>query len=294
MITVMGATGHTGRKTAVALLAAGETVRALGRSDGPLAELAARGAEVRKGDAADAAFLAAAFRGADAVYTLLPGDRRAPDYLASQRAQGEAVVEAVRKSGVRHVVFLSSLGADLSEGTGPIAGLHAQEQRLGGLDVNVLALRPGSFFENFHETLGLIKHQGINGDAVRPDVALPMIATRDIAAAAAAALRARDWRGMAVRELLGQRDLTYPEATRILGERIGRPDLPYVQLPPADMAAALVQAGVSESFASLYVEMTQAFNEGRVRSREGRTPANTTPTRFETFAEELAAAYRAM
>jgi uncharacterized protein YbjT (DUF2867 family) len=294
MITVMGATGHTGRKTTETLLEAGETVRALGRSDGALAELAARGAEVRKGDATDAAFLTAAFRGADAVYTLLPGDRRAPDYLASQRAQGEAAVEAIRRSGVRHVVFLSSLGADLSEGTGPIVGLHAQEELLKGLDANVLVLRPGSFFENFHETLGLIKHQGINGDSVHPQVALPMVATRDIAAVAAAALRARDWKGVAVRELLGERDLTYPEATRILGERIGRPDLPYVQFPYADMAAALRQAGVSESFASLYVEMTRAFNEGRVRSREGRTPGNTTPTSFETFADDLAAAYRAM
>jgi len=94
-------------------------------------------------------------------------------------------------------------------------------------------------------------------------------------------------------EILGPRDLSYSEATRILGERIGKPGLPYVQFSYADEARALVQAGLSESFAGLYAEMTRAFNEGRVKPQKGRTPANTTPTRFEDFAGELARAYAA-
>lgn len=67
-----------------------------------------------------------------------------------------------------------------------------------------------------------------------------------------------------------------------------------MQFPYPDMAAALTQMGFSESFAGLYVEMTRAFNEGRVTSREGRKADNTTPTRFEDFADELARAYQAM
>jgi nucleoside-diphosphate-sugar epimerase len=122
MITVMGATGNTGRKIAETLLNAGENVRALGRSESKLAELKREGAEVCIGDTNDAAFLARAFRGADAIYTLLPTDRRAPDYRAEQDRQGEAIARAIRESGVRYVVALSSVGADLSEGTGVIAG----------------------------------------------------------------------------------------------------------------------------------------------------------------------------
>ena len=139
----------------------------------------------------------------------------------------------------------------------------------------------------------VIKHEGINGDSVAPDLAVPMIATHDIADVAAKALKARDWEGVVVRELLGPRDLTYSEATRILGERIGKPDLNYVQISYAEMAKALVQAGLSESFAGLYVEMTRSFNEGKVKPSEDRKPENTTPTRFEDFAGELAGAYRA-
>jgi uncharacterized protein YbjT (DUF2867 family) len=289
MITVMGATGHTGSKITEALLKAGEKVRSLGRSESKLADLNRTGAEVLTGDAADADFLTDAFRGADAVYTLLPTDPRSADYRGEQDRQGEAIVKAIGESGVRHVVALSSLGAELSEGTGLIAGLHAQEERLKRLDgTGVLLLRPASFFENFEVQLAMIEHEGIVGDSVAPELPIPMIATRDIAEVAAEALMARDWKGIVVRELLGPRDLSYTEATRILGERIGKPDLKYVQLSYADMARALVEAGFSESFAEFYVEMTRAFNEGKVKARQGRTPQNTTTTRFEDFAGELA------
>lgn len=294
MITVMGATGNTGGKIAEALLNAGHDVRALGRSASKLAEIQSAGAEVLTGDSADAVFLTTAFRGADAVYTLLPTDRQAPDYHGRQRQEGEAIATAIRESGVQHVVALSSLGAEQSAGTGLIVGLHEQEERLKRLDgTNVLLLRPVSFFENFHESLGLIKHQGINADSVTPDLSVPMVATRDVAEVAAKALMSRDWDGVIVRELLGPRNLSYREATGIIGERIGKSDLEYVGLSYADMAAALVQAGMSESFANLYVEMTRAFNEGTVRPRIGRTPENTTPTRFEDFAAQLARAYHA-
>ena len=292
MITIMGATGHTGKKITEALLKTGEKVRALGRSEGKLAELKRAGAEILTGDTNDAAFLTKAFRGADAVYTLLPTDPRAPDYRAEQDRQGEAIVKAIRESGVQYVVALSSAGAELSSGTGPIAGLHAQEQSLRQLKgVNVLLLRPVSFFENFYEAIGLIKREGINGNSVAPDLPIPMVATRDIADAAAKALKARDWHGVVVRELLGPRDLSFTEATHIIGKRIGKPDLRYVQFSDEDQARALVQAGMSQSFADLYVEMTRAFNSGTIKPH--RTAQNTTPTRFESVASELARAYPA-
>lgn len=201
---------------------------------------------------------------------------------------------AVRAAGVRHVVALSAVGADQPSGTGFITSLHAQEQRLRTLEAtNVLLLRPGAFFESFYASLGLIKQEGINGDAISPDARIPMIATRDIARVAASALRSRDWQGVVVRELLGPRDLSYAEVTSIIGQRIGKPDLAYVQFPDVDMADALIRLGFSENTAALHVEMARAFSDGTVASREGRNHENTTPTTFEDFAGELAHAYRA-
>jgi uncharacterized protein YbjT (DUF2867 family) len=103
----------------------------------------------------------------------------------------------------------------------------------------VLFPRPVSFFENFYDALGIIKHEGINADSVAPDLAVPMIATREIADAAPKVLHARNWQGVVVRELLGPRDLSYAEATRIIGERIGKPDLQYVQLSDADATCGI-------------------------------------------------------
>lgn len=293
--TVMGATGQTGGRIAKRLLAAGAKVRGLGRNPDKLAALERAGAEVLAGDTCDPAFLAQAFRGADAVYTLLATDRSAPDYRARQDEEGKAIAEALRASGVRHVVALSSLGADVGEGTGVIAGLHAQEERLKRIaGVHVLLLRPVSFFENFYDALGQIRQAGLIADTVEPDLAIPLIAADDIAAVAAQALLARDWHGVAVRELLGQRDLSHVEVARILGERIGRPQLAYVQISEADMHGAMVEAGLSPSFAGLYIEMTRAFNEGRVGPSAGRNAYNTTATRFEDFAGDFATAYAAM
>jgi uncharacterized protein YbjT (DUF2867 family) len=287
-IAVMGASGNIGGRISEQLLAAGHTVRALGRSAEKLAGLHARGAEVRLGDAADAAFLTKAFAGADGAFTLQPPNPAAADYLARQNAEGEAIAKAAADSRLPHLVALSSVGAELPAGTGPIAGLHRQEERLKGLTgTNVLVLRPGFFFENFLPVVGLIKHQGINGSAVHGDAVLPMIATRDIGDAAAAALAGRDWTGFQVRELLGPRDLTHAEATRVIGAAIGKADLPYVAFPYADYVGALVQAGLSPNMAELYAEMSKAFNDGIVVSREGRTAANTTSTTFEQFAREV-------
>lgn len=294
MIAVMGATGNTGRKIAEGLLAAGVPVRALGRSAEKLTGLAVLGAEIRVGDTSDTSFLADAFRGADAAYTLLPTDQRAPDYPGRQDAEGEAIVGAIRASGVRRVVALSCVGTDEPEGTGVIVGMRRQEGRLRAIaGIDILFLRPVSFFENFFGQLETIRHEGIVADSVEANLAIPMVASRDVAAAAVQALTRLDWSGVEIRELIGPRDLTYLEATRIIGERIGRPDLQYVQLPYDEMAAALAGAGLSASFAGRYVEMTRAFNEGTVQPLRGRTPANTTPTTFEEFAAELADAYQA-
>lgn len=292
MIAVMGATGHTGKRIAEALLRAGQRVRALGRSETKLEELERAGAEVMTGDASDAAFLTNAFRGADAVYTLLPPDLHATDYRAKQDRVGEAITRAIRDSGVLFVVVLSSVGAELPDGTGAIVTLHDFEERLNRLEnVNVLVLRAGYFFENFHEGLGTIKQQGVMADAVDPNVPVPMIATRDIADVAAGALQARDWRGVVVRELLGQRDLTFADVTRILGARLGRPDLPYVRMSYEDMEALYTQVGLSPDVARMYIGLNRALSDGTVKSLQGRSAENTTPTRFEDYAEELARAY---
>ncbi len=293
MIAVMGATGHTGSAVADELLRARRPVRVIGRWAERLEPLVRRGAEPAIGDGLDPEFLASAFRGAEAVFAMVPPDYSQPDLRAFYNRWGAAIAGALERPGVRRAAFLSSLGAELPEGTGPIAGLHDVEQRLEPLGLDLLVLRPGYFYENFFSALPLIKHQGINGGGFAPDTPIPMIATPDIGLAAAEAL-AGGFRGVRVRELLGPRDYTMTETTRILSQKIGRPDLRYVQFPDRDFADALVRARFSPGSAAALVEMAHAFNEGRVRSLQGRNRLTTTATTFETFSDRLAAAYRSL
>ena len=295
MITVMGATGNTGRKITELLLETGEEVRALGRSPEKLGELEALGAKTLAGDVRDADYLASTFDGAAAVYTLTAFDPTLSDYHADQDRRGEAIASAIRESGVRHVVALSAIGGELASGNGFIVSLHRQEQRLRALDgVNLMILRPGAFFEDFYAALETIRHEGMVADSVAPEAKVPMIATADIAAVAAGALRERNWSGAVVRELLGPRELTYTEVAAAIGEAIGQPDLQYVQLPDEELVAILTEAaGFSPGFAAVFVEFNQALSEGRLHSLEGRNQSNTTPTEFEEFAAELAHAYAA-
>ncbi|MCU0636826.1 MAG: hypothetical protein MUE41_18300, partial [Gemmatimonadaceae bacterium] len=233
--------------------------------------------------------------GATAAYLLVPPNPAAPDFFAYADAVTTAVVTAARASSLPYAVFLSSLGADQVVGTGPIRSLHAAEARLANVTgLTTVALRPAYFFENQFGSLGMIRHKGINGGVIAPDVVMPMIATRDIAAAAADALRTRTASGFEVRELLGARDVTMREITATIGAAIGKPELPYVQFSDADFIAGLVGAGFPADLAARYAEMSHAINDGRAGPRGGRTPTSTTPTTFEQFVPALAAAYRAM
>ena len=293
MITVLGATGHTGRVVADRLLVAGKKVRGVARSSDRLQPLAQRGAETVAGDVYDPAFLTAAFKGAEAAYVMVPPDYSHPDLRRLYNRFGDSLEAAVRGAGVHRGVFLSSLGAEHSEGTGPITGLHDLEERLKALGIDVVVLRPGYFYENFYTSIPLIKQQGMDGGAIAPDVPVTMTATRDIGAVAADALAGGTFRGFTLREVLGPRDYTMRETARIIGEKIGKPDLGYVQFPEGDVKAFVMQFGFSPGAADAFVEMSRATNEGRIRFQQGRRPDNTAPTTFEQFVEEFAAAYRA-
>ena len=292
-VTVLGASGKTGGAVVDRLLAAGVKVKAIGRSPDKLAALQKRGAQTVNVAVTDAAGLTDALRGSDAAYLMIPGDITKPDVLGQYARAGEAIARAVRDSGVRRAVFLSSLGAELPAGTGPIAGLHGVEERLRAIDGLALTiLRPGYFYENHYGTLGVIKAQGINGGAIEPDISVPTIAAADVGGAAADALRETNAKGVVVRELTGPRDITPTEATRLIGKAIGKPELPYVRFPDKGFVAGLASAGIHPDAARLFLEMAQAFNKGIVRPQPGNGKIRTATT-FEAFAEGYARAYRA-
>lgn len=294
MYVVLGASGHTGHVVAKNLLASGQKVRVVGRNAAHLQPLAAKGAETFIADVTDAGALAKAFDQADAAYVMIPPDPASNDPLGYSNRVSDAIAAAAQNAGTKNVVALSSIGADRDSGTGPVVGLHNLEQKLNQIiGANVLYLRAGYFMENTLPQVNAIRQMGAVGTPVRPDLNLPMIATRDIGNAAAEALLHPTVRGKQARELLGHRDLTYTEVATVIGRAIGKADLKYVQVPDDQFRSVLVQMGMSEQFARLLLEMIGALNSGYMHALEPRTPQNTTPTSYETFvADTFVPAYQ--
>lgn len=287
MYVVLGATGHTGSIIANSLLQKGEKVRVVGRDSARLERFVRKGAEAVTANVSDAAALSKAFGGARAAYLMVPPSMTSLDYRSDQERVSDAIAKAVKDSGLQYAVHLSSYGAHVAAGTGPIAGLHASEQKLNAISgLNILHVRAGYFMENNLAAAGMIQGMGIFGHAVLPDLKLPMIATRDIGEYAAQRILQLDFAGKQTRELLGERDISMTEATAVIARGIGKPDLRYVQFPYEQVQQVLMQMGVPQKTAAQFIEMYQGINAGVVAGQEPRSAENTTATPFEKFVQD--------
>jgi uncharacterized protein YbjT (DUF2867 family) len=281
---ISGGGGNTGSIIANSLLSKGEKVRVLGRDAGRLQRFVRRGAEAFTADASDAAALTKAFSGAHAAYVMLPPLNSREE----QERQSDAIAKAVKDSGLRYVVHLSSYGAHVPEGTGPVAGLHSSEQKLNGITgLNVLHLRAAYFMENNLAAIDMIHGMGMFGHALLPDLKLPMIATRDVGDYAAQRLLSLDFSGKQTRELLGERDLSMTEATAVIARGIGKPDLRYEQFPYDQVQQVLEQMGMPQKKAVVYIEMFEAINAGLLAAKQQRSTENSTPTSFDIFVRDV-------
>jgi uncharacterized protein YbjT (DUF2867 family) len=284
MYVILGASGNTGSIIANFLLSKGQKVRVMGRDAGRLQRFVDKGAEAFTANVIDAVALAKAFRGARAAYLLLPPITSRED----QERESDAIAKAVKESGLRYAVYLSSYGAQVPEGTGPVAGLHSSEQKLNAISgLNVLHLRAAYFMENNLAGISMIQGMGIFGHALLPDLKLPMIATPDIGDYAAQRLLGLDFSGKQTREVLGERDLSMAEVTAIIARGIGKPDLRYEQFPYDQMQQVLEKMGMPPKKAAVYIEMFKAINTGVLAAQEPRSRENTTPTSFEKFVQDV-------
>lgn len=288
MYTVLGATGHIGSVIARKLLEKDEKVRVVGRSTARLQPLVQKGAEAFIGDVNDADSLTRAFQDTRAAFLMMPPGMTSVDYRADQEREGEAIATAVRNSGLHYAVYLSSIGAQAPAGTGPISGGHRTEQKLNAIDkLNVLHLRPAYFFENHLAGISMIQMMGLYGGAMKPDLQVPMIATKDIGVYAAERLLKLDFNGKQNRNLLGERDLSMNEVVTVIARALNKSDLRYAQFPYEQVEKVLTQMGTPPKTAAYFIEMFQGFNEGLVVPTEPRSPENTTPTSIEAFVKEV-------
>lgn len=266
MYVVAGVSGHTGKVAAETLLAQGKRVRVLVRDPAKGEPWRAKGAEVAVARIEDEQELTRALTGAEGAYLLLPPDYASTDAVADNTARADTMGRAIAAAKVPHVVFLSSVGAQHPDGTGPIKALHRAEEALPRLapQTRFTFLRPAYFLENVGSVLGVARAQGVLPSMFDPAKRVAMIGTADIGRAAAGALVEGPREGRAsILELAGPREVSYDDLASEIATLLGTP-VQTVHVPRAGVKGALEQAGLSPDLAGLYDEMTAGIDSGLV------------------------------
>jgi uncharacterized protein YbjT (DUF2867 family) len=286
-----GSLGNINKPLATQLIAAGHDVTIISSDAGKQQQIAAMGAKAAIGKVQDVAFLTEAFKGADAVFTLVPPMFATSNWKEDIHQVGKNFAAAIKASGVKKVVNLSSIGAHMPTGCGPVSGIHFVEQELNALDgVAIKHLRPGYFYTNTLHDIGLIKAAGIYGNNFGPEAKMVMVHPDDIAAVAAKELQSLQFTGSSIQYIAGD-ELTCPQIASVLGAAIGKPELPYVPFSDEQYFDGAVKAGLSEEIARNYTEMGQALRSGEMISDFEKHRVMQGKIKFEDFAKEFAVIY---
>jgi NAD(P)H dehydrogenase (quinone) len=271
MIVVAGVSGKTGGAAADALLNAGTPTRVIVRDDAKGASWRTRGADVAVAELTDSDALTAALKGASAAYLLVPPAYGAPDLIASQQKMIDSLAQAIRDSGVGHVVFLSSIGAQLSSGNGPIRSLHNAEEALRKTGVPLTILRAPYFVENWLTVLGAVTGRGVLPSFIPLERAIETAATADIGHAAATLLQQPPPSGVRLVEFAGPAPQSPAELAADLGRALGRPVQP-IAAPLDQVVPTFTSAGFPESTALLFREMYEGLGNGRITYEDPKAP----------------------
>jgi uncharacterized protein YbjT (DUF2867 family) len=289
---ITGSLGHVSKPLAEKLLAAGHTVTVISRSSATEAAIEALGATAAIGSVEDADFLSRTFRNADAVYTMVPPNFGATDWKKYIAGIGENHASAIRRSGVTRVVNLSSIGAHMPDGCGPVSGLYFVEKTLNSLDgVHVLHLRPGFFYTNFLSSIGMIKSTGVIGGNYGKGTKLVLAHPADVAGAAAEAMQKLSFSGKSI-SYIASDEKTTDEIASILGKAIGKPGLQWVDQNDEETLSSMLQSGIPGEIARNFTEMGAAMRKGLMTAEyEKNHPAMSGNLKLETFSPLFAAAY---
>jgi uncharacterized protein YbjT (DUF2867 family) len=261
---ITGSLGHISKPIVEKLASSGHSVTVITSKEDRKAEIEMLGAKAAIGNVEDQNFLVETFQGADAVYTMVPPTWGASDWKKYIGGIGANYAEAIRKSGVKKVVNLSSIGAHMPDGCGPVSGLHHAENALNALEgVDVKHLRPGFFYNNFLGNVGMVKNMGIIGSNYEAETDMVLADTADIADHAAQFLLSPDFNGKSIHYVVSD-ERKSSEVASVLGNAIGKPELPWIGFKDEDALGGMTQSGLSHEVASNYVEMGVALRSGNM------------------------------
>lgn len=285
MITVTAPTSAIGRHVVNRLLARDAPVRVIARHPDRLAPDVRERVDVVEGSHGDPDIVTAAFRGADAVFWLVPPDPRAEDVYAAYVGFTRPAAAAFSTCGVDRVVGISALGRGVRENAGYVSASLAMDDLIGASGVNYRALTMPSFMDNLLRQGEAIKNRGVFFSPIAGDRRMPTCATRDIAEVAVDVLLEESWTGVGHRAVLGPQDLSFDDMAGVMTEVLGW-EVRFHQIDGAAYKANLMNNGMSDAMAQGMLDMAMAKNDG-LDNAEPRTPEATTPTTFRQWCEKV-------
>lgn len=290
--TLIGSLGNITKPVAETLIKAGHDVSIISSKPENAAAIKALGATPLTGSIEDASFLTSAFTGADAAYLMIPPKWDIADWLTYQQHVADNYAAAIKKSNVKNVVLLSSIGAHMGTGTGPIDGLAYLESKLNELtDVNAVYLRPGYFYYNLLSMIPMIKNAGIMGTNQPADQKMVLAHPNDIATIAAEKLLDLNFKGKQV-QYIGSDEKTWAEITSAVAKAIGKENIPWVEFTDQQSLEGMLQAGLPETIARGYTNMGAAFRSGEAQADYWKNqPAKLGDVKLEEFVSVFATLY---
>ena len=285
MYAIMGITGQIGGVIARTLLAANQPVRAVVRDEAKGRPWLERGCEVALATIENAASLAAAFRGAEGVFVLVPPNFDPVPGFPEAQAIGKTLRAALEQANPARVVYLSTIGAQASEPN--LLTQHTIiEKAIAGLPMPVTFLRPAWFMENSSWNVAPAKNQGVIPSFLHPlDRKVPMVATADIGRVAAGLLQVA-WSGRRVIELEGPRRVTPNEIAAAFAKLLDRP-VRMEAVPRESWEALFKSQGMKNPIPR--IRMLDGFNEGWIDFERGEVGSQKGSTDLGTVLKALIA-----
>lgn len=289
---ITGSLGHISKPLVQQLVQAKHQVTVITSRAENATAIETLGATAAVGSIEDATFITNIFAGADAVYLMIPPKWSVDNWYAYQQQVADNYVAAIKQNNIQHVVLLSSIGAHLRKGAGPIDGLGYLEEQLNTLtNTHSLFLRPSYFFYNLFTQIDLVKNAGIFGSNFSGNEKLVLVDTNDIAAAAAKALLELNFKGQTV-QYISTAETTGNEIAAVLGKAIGKEGTPWVAFTDEQSLQGMLGAGLPQTIAEGYTQLGNSLNAGLLQADYWKN--NVQPTgnvTLDQFAQQFAAAY---
>lgn len=281
MNVVLGASGQIGSAIVDVLLKKGKPVKGVIRDSQKAANLKSKGVDVEVADFFDLEALKKAFSGGDTVFLLTPENPKSKDILADTAIILKNYREAIRFSGIKKAIGLSSIGAQHKSETGNLEMSYRLEHALEELSLDQIYIRPAYYYSNWMAYFETAKEHGVLTTFFPINLKMPMIAPTDVAEFIAK-IMTDEAEQEKVYELVGPVAYSSADVANIFGDILNR-KVEAQQIPQGQWKETLKQIGFSDSATDNLIKMTEAVINGKAKPEKEKTDLIQLPTTLESY-----------